>query len=178
MNGRPARRQPAPALLVAGIWGRSTEQLEAAVARFEAQFGALELVERPRLPASGVRQAGGEMRLVAVRRPLEDPADLPGAFRCCGRLAVALGRPRQPAPVCFEPGLLSRRNLVLATAEPLAHAVYLGEGVYGELTLVRGEAGLSPLPWTRAPFGLPAITDLLQALSARLLAGEHASPRR
>jgi len=50
--------------------------------------------------------------------------------------------------VNLDPGLLTLNSLVLASARPRYHRIYLGKGIYGELTLVFGEKEFQPLPWT------------------------------
>jgi len=50
--------------------------------------------------------------------------------------------------VNLDPGLLTLSSLVLATARPRYHRIYLGKGIYAELTLLFQEKGFHPLPWT------------------------------
>ena len=50
--------------------------------------------------------------------------------------------------VNIDPGLLTLHNLVLATAKGYAHRIYMGGGIYGELTLLYQDGGFKALPWT------------------------------
>ncbi len=50
--------------------------------------------------------------------------------------------------VNIDPGLLSEHNFVLASTKNAAHRVYLGEGIFAELTLVFESGGFLPLKWT------------------------------
>jgi hypothetical protein len=48
----------------------------------------------------------------------------------------------------LDPGLLTLSSLVLATTRPRYHRIYLGKGIYAELTLIYREMDFQPLPWT------------------------------
>jgi hypothetical protein len=48
----------------------------------------------------------------------------------------------------IDPGLLSLSNLVLASTKNYAHRIYLGQGIYGEVTLIYKENRFNPLEWT------------------------------
>ncbi len=48
----------------------------------------------------------------------------------------------------FDPGYISKSNVVLATGKPYNHRIYLGGGVYGELTYTFKAQSFETLPWT------------------------------
>lgn len=48
----------------------------------------------------------------------------------------------------IDPGLLSLHNLVLASTKDFAHRIYLGGGIFGEVTLIYREKRFHPLEWT------------------------------
>jgi hypothetical protein len=50
--------------------------------------------------------------------------------------------------VNIDPGLLSLSNLVLASTKNYAHRIYLGQGIYAEVTLLYKEHHFVPLEWT------------------------------
>jgi len=50
--------------------------------------------------------------------------------------------------VNIDPGLLSLSNLVLASTKNYAHRIYLGQGIYGEVTLQYKGHHFVPLEWT------------------------------
>lgn len=51
-------------------------------------------------------------------------------------------------PVNIDPGYLGLSKLVLATTKNYSHRIYLGSGIYGEVTLQYKNNGFEPLPWT------------------------------
>lgn len=51
-------------------------------------------------------------------------------------------------PVNLDPGYLHSGKLVLATTKDQAHRLYLGHGIYGEVTLRFERGRFVPWPWT------------------------------
>ena len=51
-------------------------------------------------------------------------------------------------PVNLDVGYLGLSQIVLASAKPASHRVYLGEGIYAEVTLRFVRPGFELLPWT------------------------------
>jgi hypothetical protein len=50
--------------------------------------------------------------------------------------------------VNIDPGYVSLGKLVLATTKDHAHRIYLGQGIYGEVTLTFQRGCFQPWPWT------------------------------
>jgi hypothetical protein len=52
--------------------------------------------------------------------------------------------------VNIDPGYITPARLILATTKDNAHRVYLGRGIYGDLTLIysHSQGSFNPLPWT------------------------------
>jgi hypothetical protein len=48
----------------------------------------------------------------------------------------------------IDPGLLSLSNLILASTKNYSHRIYLGKGIYGEVTLIFKNNAFNPLSWT------------------------------
>jgi len=54
-----------------------------------------------------------------------------------------------PRPLNLDPGYIDLGKLVLASTKDHAHRIYLGQGIYAEVTLqYRAEGGWQPQPWT------------------------------
>ena len=60
------------------------------------------------------------------------------------RLADSTGHRR----VNLDPGYILTSRLVLATTKDYAHRIYLGEGIYAEVTLIHRDGQYHPLDWT------------------------------
>lgn len=50
--------------------------------------------------------------------------------------------------VNIDPGYLSLAKVVLATTKDYSHRLYLGQGIYGEVTLTCAKGRFSSFPWT------------------------------
>jgi len=50
--------------------------------------------------------------------------------------------------VNIDPGYMSAERLVLATGKNYVHRIYLGQGVWADLTLLFEKGCFRPLPWT------------------------------
>lgn len=59
--------------------------------------------------------------------------------------------------VNLDPGYVTGWNLVLSTVKNYAHRLYLGDGVYGEVTLIFQRGAFQPLPWTYRDYSSRAV---------------------
>jgi hypothetical protein len=63
--------------------------------------------------------------------------------------------------VNIDPGILLPDNLIMASGHERKHRLYLGRGVFGELTLIYSSGRFCRLPWTHPDFCHPEAIDLL-----------------
>ena len=61
---------------------------------------------------------------------------------------AALGRHAEQRPLNLDPGYLTPAKLVLASTKDHAHRIYLGEGIFAEVTLVYRQRKWQPMEWT------------------------------
>lgn len=66
--------------------------------------------------------------------------------------------------VNIDPGYLNESRLVLASCKDFAHRVYLGQGVYAEVTLIYKGDGFQPLEWTYADYQSPEALRFFHAM--------------
>ena len=59
-------------------------------------------------------------------------------------------------------GLLSLGKFQLATTKDQAHRIYLGEGIYAEVTLRYRAGSFEAWPWTYADYRQSAVLEFLQ----------------
>jgi hypothetical protein len=71
--------------------------------------------------------------------------------------------------VNLDPGLLSAERLVLATGKDYSHRIYLGRGIFGDLTLIYSQGSFQPLPWTYPDYRDPDTVALFNILRERYL---------
>ena len=51
-------------------------------------------------------------------------------------------------PINLDPGYISKAKLVLASTKDFSHRIYLGKGIYAEVTLQYRNGRYESLPWT------------------------------
>lgn len=79
--------------------------------------------------------------------------------------------------VNLDPGYLTPWSVVLSTVKNQAHRIYMGQGVFAELTLLFRGSSYQPLPWTYPDYSsvpaLPFLCDLRSTYMRQLKQGKH-----
>jgi len=70
--------------------------------------------------------------------------------------------------VNIDPGIMTEERLVLATGKNFTHRIYLGKGIYGDLTLVYQGGSFRALPWTYPDYKTPMTLHFLGVLRQKL----------
>ncbi len=144
--------QPAqPAKLVIALLLRDQALLSHVAALLQASFGDLDLVS-PWFDFKYTDYYTTEMgtplfRRILVFRHLIDQQHLARIKRQTNTIeqTFAVHNQRQ---VNIDPGYLLYERFVLATGKNYAHRIYIGEGIYADLTLIYQGGNYQPLPWT------------------------------
>ncbi len=79
-----------------------------------------------------------------------------------------------PRPVNIDPGYIDLARLVLATTKDRAHRIYLGHGIYAEVTLLYAAGGWQAQPWTYPDYRRPEAQAVFAQMRARLRAQRRA----
>lgn len=165
-------REPLPALAVLSVlsadWGPWWPDIRDELAPV---FGECDFVSDP-LDFSHTTYYDDEMgspltrRILAFRdlAPQERLADLKLETV---RLETAHARADGTRRVNLDPGLLTQERLVLATGKNFPHRVYLGRGIYADLTLVYTRTGWRNQPWTFPDYASPEMHRLFLGLRER-----------
>jgi hypothetical protein len=66
--------------------------------------------------------------------------------------------------VNLDPGLLTLGNFVLATGKNNAHRIYLGVGIFADLTLVYRSGSFRRLEWTYPDYADPSMISILNTI--------------
>lgn len=65
--------------------------------------------------------------------------------------------------VNIDPGMISAERLVLATGKNFTHRIYLGKGIYADLTLIFQKKTFNPLPWTFPDYASDELISLFNS---------------
>ena len=76
------------------------------------------------------------------------PAKLILIKRQANKLEFKLSQNRQHRAINLDPGYLEYGKLVLATTKDHQHRLYLGQGIFGEVTLRYTNGSFTPWEWT------------------------------
>jgi hypothetical protein len=66
--------------------------------------------------------------------------------------------------VNIDPGYLTAARVVLASTKDFAHRLYLGKGIYGEVTLLYQKKDFQALPWTYPDYRSEAYRQFFREL--------------
>ncbi len=144
---------PQPAKLIAGILLAAPDETKAPLfSLLEEKFGPIDRAT-PLAPFDKTTYYDREMghpiyRVFLSFEPLVDPGTLPDIKRASNTLESAFLNEEGGRRVNIDPGLLTLQNLVLATTKNYTHRIYLGKGIYGDLTLIFRKGAYQSLPWT------------------------------
>ncbi len=68
-----------------------------------------------------------------------------------------------------DPGILTLERLVLATGKNYTHRIYLGRGIFADLTLIYQKGTYRPLPWTYPDYTEPLVIQWMNGCRAKYL---------
>jgi hypothetical protein len=74
----------------------------------------------------------------------------------------------------IDPGYMLAERFVLASGKNFNHRIYIGDGIYADLTLIYQKGGFQQLPWTYPDYAdKPMISFLKRVRSKYLLDLNH-----
>lgn len=159
-------------LVMSFLYGQEVDFREAAQAVME-KYGPFDLVSEP-LPFDFTNYYEPEMGQNLQRRlvsffPLISPESLREIKLWTNELEKRWLNDRRGRRVNIDPGYLAAAKFILATGKDYSHRIYLGQGIYGDLTLLFKKGNFQPLPWTYPDYASPPLLGLLNLLRRRYL---------
>ena len=163
-------RPPQPAKLVVGLFLKDKTLLPGLAAELEDRFGPVELVS-PWMSFDYTAYYETEMGAPLFRRALafrdmiaqDGLARIKRATNAIEQAHMVEGRRR----VNIDPGYLLLARFVLATGKDYSHRIYIGEGIYADLTLIFERGAFRPLPWTYPDYADRPLRDFLQRVRGK-----------
>jgi hypothetical protein len=139
--------------LIAGYIFKDTEIYQKAKKAMAAGFGPVDY-ESPEFDFDFTEYYETEMgpglkrRFVSFKKTV-DPAALAGAKIFSDKIERRFFYPgTKNRQINIDPGLISQSKLVLATTKNFAHRIYIGKGIYAEVTLRYQKGCFTTLEWT------------------------------
>jgi hypothetical protein len=134
--------KPEPVKLLIGILAANEDALDAAQSQITDHFGAADLVSEV-WPFTQTTYYEDEMGTSILRQfvsidKLIDPGQLADIKHKANQIEKTLAEKLDldlPRPVNLDPGIIEPSKLVLASTKNFSHRIYIGDGMYAELTL-------------------------------------------
>jgi len=161
-----------PVKLIAGfLYGRDDIFMEV-LQKMESKFGRVEFESEP-FPFEHsdyyAKEMGPELTRYFVS--FEEPI-APDKLRQCKQTTIKLEQKYLSEDggrsVNIDPGLVGLGNLVLASTKEYAHRVYLGGGIYAEVSMLFEDRTFHPLPWTYPDYRREETIRFLNRVRERL----------
>jgi hypothetical protein len=145
----------------------------AAISEVDQRYGPVDFLSEPLAFDFTVyyepEMGPGLRRRLAGFGPLIAPEELPAIKLWTNALESRFLNERKGRKVNIDPGYLAASKLILATGKDYSHRIYLGQGIYGDLTLWFQKGAWAPLPWTYPDYGSQPLIGLLGLLRKRYL---------
>jgi hypothetical protein len=155
---------PKPAKLVIGIIATEIAIVENLVKELASQFGQIDLVSQWmqfNFTTYYEPEMGSPLfRRVFAFKPLISQGDLSAVKLATNQLEhhFSVNSRRR---VNIDPGYMLRERFVLASGKNFSHRVYIGGGIYADLTLIYQKGSFQKLPWTYPDYSDDAMLKFL-----------------
>lgn len=178
-------RAPQPVKLLCGLLSNDRDLLQRAQQLLRKRFGPVDL-ESDTWPFDQTDYyeaemgAGLERRFVCFEQPTT-PDALPDIKIETNALEQQIADdcllPDIARPVNIDPGYIDLSKLVLASTKDSSHRVYLGRGIYAEVTLRYNHGQWVEHPWTYPDYRSPAYHTYFSEVREQLRRQRAAQPQ-
>ncbi|MDD5449258.1 MAG: DUF4416 family protein [Candidatus Omnitrophica bacterium] len=160
---------PKPVKLFTGFITNDIALMEAAQGALEKKFGEIDL-RSDCLDFDFTDYYNKEMGAALKRRfigfkKLAAPEKINRVKMFTNKLEARFSS-RGKRKINIDPGYISLSKLVLLTTKDYYHRLYLGKGIYAEVTLYYKDKALKAFEWTYPDFKSPAYMDFFNRLRA------------
>jgi hypothetical protein len=150
---------PDPVLLVIASFSRHATALDWAYGRLQEEFGPIAfqspLYEFNQTSYYETTMGRDLRKQLLVFRELVAPDSLPATKLRTNALENEIAQGKvypELRPLNLDPGILTLGKFLLATTKDQQHRVYLGAGIFAEVTLRFQAGAYQPWPWTYADY--------------------------
>ncbi|RJO71761.1 MAG: DUF4416 family protein [Myxococcales bacterium] len=169
--------QPDPVKLVVNLFYGEELWRERALSEMSVLWGAIDLRMEP-VPFGHTtyyshEMGGGLQKMMVGFEPLVEREALVRLKHEATAIELALAKGRGAdgrRPVNIDPGIMLPEKFVLSTGKNFPQRIYLGRGVYADLTLIWRQGRFEALPWTYADYLEGRVLRFLEEARLKLLA--------
>ncbi len=165
-------KAPKPAKLTIGFFLKERSLARPVAEALSERFGAVDLIS-PWIPFDYTDYYTREMGRPLYRRMLTftdliEQDDLPGIKLITNGLEEEWAK-EELRQINIDPGYLVAARFVLASGKDFTHRVYIGQGIYADLTLVYTKERFQPLPWTYPDYQSEPVQQFLDKVRRKYL---------
>ncbi|MEA3408181.1 MAG: DUF4416 family protein [Chloroflexota bacterium] len=160
-------KKPLPVKLIMPMFSRHEALFQKAEQALSERFGPTDYASS-RLPFDHTTYYEKEMGSDLERQFLSferliDPGSIASIKAMTNELEEQWSRDGRRR-INLDPGYIAPSKLVLATTKNHGHRIYLGQGIYAEVTLIYREGDFRPLPWTYPDYRTEAYREIMRAI--------------
>ncbi|UCD77076.1 MAG: DUF4416 family protein [Desulfobacterales bacterium] len=161
---------PKPAKLIIGLMMKDRTLIEPLTDELCASYGSLDIVSAW-MPFDYTAYYAPEMGAPLVRRMLVfknliRQSELTAIKLTTNRLEESYSK-NGKRRVNIDPGYLLLERLVLASGKNFSHRIYIGDGIYADLTLIYQRGAFEKLPWTYPDYADQPMLEFLQQVRSK-----------
>jgi hypothetical protein len=163
-------KRPDPAKLIMSLFMNDQTILEAVLPLLEEKFGSIDIIS-PWFEFDYTDYYYKEMgsplfRRVVVFKELIEQESLASIKETTNQLET-MWKTDEKRSLNIDPGYLVPSRFILATGKDYSHRVYIGKGIYADLTLIYKKGGFQKLEWTYPDYAGDAIKGFLETVRAK-----------
>jgi hypothetical protein len=163
---------PKPAKLVIGLFMREKHLLAAVCQDLTPRFGSIDMVS-PWFAFDFTKYYETEMgaplsRRLIVFKDLVRQGDLADVKLFTNSIEKKYARQGKRL-VNIDPGYMLPERFVLATGKNYSHRIYIGKGIYADLTLVYRQGSFQTLDWTYPDYADPGMRSYLNSVRKKYI---------
>lgn len=159
--------KPLPAKLIIGLIYRQGQLKNKALDFLKKKFGKIDFLSRPidfNYTGYYYPEFGHPLKRIFISFTRLMPEDSLSAIKLYSNKLeerLSSGGKRR---INIDPGFLSPGKLVLATTKDNVHRIYLGKGIFAEVTLFYRAGTYRPWPWTYPDYQSKQYLDIFNAI--------------
>ena len=157
-------RSPKPAKLIAGFFLKEKAMAAGIVCDLQKRLGSVDMVSDWLdfdFTTYYEKEMGAPLyRRLIVFKTLVAQSQLAAIKQMTNRLENNYQRQGQRR-VNIDPGYLTAERFVLASGKNFTHRIYLGQGIFADLTLIYQKGDFQALPWTYPAYADRRLIDFL-----------------
>jgi hypothetical protein len=158
-------QSPKPAKLIVGLFMRDKDLIDSLANELVKLFGPVDLISAW-FPFDFTPYYHNEMgsplfrRMLAFKNLIEQ-SNLAGIKIRTNAIEQKYAR-HETRSVNIDPGYMLLERFVLATGKNYSHRIYIGKGIYADLTLIFESGAFRKLPWTYPDYSDKVMLEYLQ----------------